>query len=291
MAGRRRPDENGRFHGGFRRKAEAVDAAAAGLAIRACPRGDRRTGPCLAPRGPGKSLCEQAFDALGEAARLAGRLAVEHAGEVEDEPDGVVEPGAGAPGRLLGELLHERMGRIDLEHGRARGLALAGEELFQAPVEGGGVGDQAGGARRQARRGAHVGDRIAQRLLHQRRERRDLGLGRGVFGLFLEERNGRQIHLALADRAERLAVVADGPHHPEAVHRVGQEQHLDAARAKTFEERARFETGQVLARQIIDLGLVGPHVGDIVLEAAPALAGRVALAGHVALVGETGWGS
>ena len=46
---------------------------------------------------------------------------------------------------------------------------------------------------------------------------------------------------ALRHRLERLAFEVRRDRHPEAVDRVGQQQHLDAARPEAFELRRGFE--------------------------------------------------
>ena len=72
----------------------------------------------------------------------------------------------------------------------------------------------------------------------------------------------------MGHRLERLAVEADPRHDPEAVDRIGQQQHLDAAGAKTFEVRRGFKPRQIVAgqktqRPIRTIKLLGPLAHDL----------------------------
>ena len=57
---------------------------------------------------------------------------------------------------------------------------------------------------------------------------------------------------------------------PEAVDRIGQQQHLDAAGAESFQMRRGLEAVDVVAREVVDRGLVLLERADIVLQAPPA---------------------
>src|SRR5579883_3094670 len=132
---------------------------------------------------------------------------------------------------------------------------MRGEHLFELPVRAEFRRDEAGEAVGQALGGAHLADRVAQRLLEEGEERRDLGRWRfaGWLGA-LDKRNGFDIGGALRDRLERLAVVPGGGRYPECVDRVGQQQNLDAAGAESFKLRAGLDALQVLAGQIENRG-------------------------------------
>ena len=80
------------------------------------------------------------------------------------------------------------------------------------------------------------------------------------------ERDQVEIGGTLGHRLERLAVEAERRAHPEAIDRIGQQQHLDVARLVAFELRARRRLRRILGGEIIDRRLVRLEAGDIVLE-------------------------
>src|SRR3977135_112812 len=61
-------------------------------------------------------------------------------------------------------------------------------------------------------------------------------------GGLVEQRHEAEIDLALAQRLERLALEIERQRGPEGIDRVGQQQHLDAARARRLELRILFQT-------------------------------------------------
>ena len=140
---------------------------------------------------------------------------------------------------------------------------MRGEHLFELAVGAEFGRDQAGDAVGQPVRGAHLGDLVPQRLLEERKQRRDLAgrLGRRVRPL--DERDRLDVGGALAHRLERLAVESRRRRHPEGVDRVCQQQHFDAARLEPFELRARGEALGVIAGQVKDRRLVLAQRGDI----------------------------
>ena len=82
-------------------------------------------------------------------------------------------------GRILvaGDRRHQRMAQVDLEDRLGgRRLVLHRQQAFQLAVRAVAAGDQAGRARRQPLRGAHVGDALAERVL-------DHGDRRGLVGV------------------------------------------------------------------------------------------------------------
>ena len=83
-----------------------------------------------------------------------------------------------------------------------------------------------------------------------------------------------EIDVALAQRPQRLAVEVLRHHRPEGVDRIGQQQDLDAARPRRLELGIGFQPLDALAHEIVDLGLVGLEVGDILLERAQATFAR-----------------
>ena len=108
---------------------------------------------------------------------------------------------------------------------------MRGEHLLELAVGAEFGRDQAGDAVGQAVGGAHFGDLVPQRLLEEGEQRRDLAarLGRGVRAL--DKRDRLDVGRALAHRLERLALEARRGRHPEGVDRIGEQQHLDPARA------------------------------------------------------------
>ena len=102
-------------------------------------------------------------------------------------------------------------------------------------------------------------------------QRRDLGGRLGGRRRPLGERNRLDVGGALADRLERLALEAGRGRNPERVDGIGEQQHLDASRAKTFELRARGQALGVLAGEVVDRGLVLAQVLDIIGERAVAV--------------------
>ena len=114
---------------------------------------------------------------------------------------------------------------------------------------------------------------VAERLLEEGEQGRDLAgrLGRGVRPL--DERDRLDVGRALAHRLERLAVESRRGRHPERVDRVGEQQHLDAARLEPFELRARGEPLGVVAGQVIDRRLVLAQSRDILRQR--PVAGRI----------------
>ena len=85
-------------------------------------------------------------------------------------------------------------------------------------------------------------------------------------------------------RFKRLAIKTQRRPHPEAVDRVGQQQHLDIARLVAFELRAGFGLGGILGGEIVDGGLVFLQARDIVLEAHPAALGGLEAGDVIELV-------
>ena len=151
---------------------------------------------------------------------------------------------------------------------------VRGEHLFELPVGAEFGRDQAGDAVGQAVRRANLGDLVAERLLEEGEQRRDLA---GRFGRRvrpLDERDRLDVGRALAHRLERLAVEARGRRHPERVDRIGEQQDFDAARLETLELRARREALGVVAGEIEDRRLVLAQRGDIVGERAVAVGMR-----------------
>ena len=86
--------------------------------------------------------------------------------------------------------------------------------------------------------------------------------------LVVEQRDQTEIDVALAQRFQRLAAEIERRRGPERVDRIGQQQHLDAARLGRFELRVRLQALDAVADQIIDLGLVRLEVLDILLQRA-----------------------
>src|SRR5690606_33334715 len=107
-------------------------------------------------------------------------------------------------------------------------------------------------------------------------------LGRPLLRLALvDQRNGGQVHLALAEGAERLALECQAQRRPEVVNSVREEQHLDTAGAGGLELRATCQPADIVASEEIDLVLVRPEVGDVVGERAPAVSGGAAEPGQL----------
>ena len=167
--------------------------------------------------------------------------------------------------------LHEIVAHVELEDRLGAAAAiLARQQALQLAVAALRAGDQAGGAVGQALRGAHVGDLLAKRVLDGLDDGRVLVGRRLLLGRLVEQRHQREIDVALAQRLERLAVEVLRHHRPEGVDRIGQQQHLDAARAGGLELGIGFHPLRALADEIVDLGLVGLEVGDVLLERAQA---------------------
>ena len=153
------------------------------------------------------------------------------------------------------------MPRVDLKDRLGGGIQppCPRKQPFERPV-GPGIGrDQADGAVGQPIRGAHLRHRIAEDCLREGEKILDLFFharrrfrGRGV-----SAGDEREIRRTLRHRLERLAVERDARHHPKTVHRIGQQQHLDAAGAEAFKMRRSGETADVVAGEVIDCGLIG----------------------------------
>src|SRR5437016_3970244 len=129
---------------------------------------------------------------------------------------------------------------------------------------------------RQALRGAHVRHPLAERKLHGGDHARLVGLvfvSLRLILLVVERRHQAEIDITLAQGLERLAVEVELRRGPERIDRVAEQQHLDAARAGSFELGIGFEPLRAFADQIIDLGLIFFQIGDVLLERT-RLAGR-----------------
>ncbi len=167
------------------------------------------------------------------------------------------------------------MAHVQLEDRLGAGATVgARQQAVELAVAALGAGDQAGGALGQALRGTHVGDLVAQRLLHGLQDGRVV-VARGlVLGLVIEERDQAEVDIALAQRAQRLAFELLRHGRPEGIDRIGQQQHFDATGARRLELGIGFQPLRALAHEIVDLRLVGLEVGDVVLERARAVTGR-----------------
>ena len=163
------------------------------------------------------------------------------------------------------------MARVDLEHGLGGGLepARAGQQLLELAVHPRIGRDEADRAFGQALGHAHVGHRITERRLHEGDEVVDrLRCRRRRLGAF-GKRDQAEIGKALRHRLERLAVEIHARGGPEAVDMIGEQQHLDPARAEALELRRRGEPVEIGPERVIDRGLVVLEAGGIVLERTP----------------------
>ena len=179
-----------------------------------------------------------------KAAGSGKRLAFEDARLVEQQPGEIAERigGALAPDQLA-EAGDQGMAGIDLEDalGGFRKLAVLLEEALEMHVEVALVGNEADRAVGEAVGDAHVLYRVAQRKLEERDEARDRAVGLGIRRLLLL--GGAElveIGLAARHRFENVGLVLAERGHPEIIDRIGQQQHLDLARAEAFELRALF---------------------------------------------------
>ena len=80
-----------------------------------------------------------------------------------------------------------------------------------------------------------------------------------ALALGLDQRDQRQVRGPLRDRLERLALVIDARRDPEAVDRIGQEQHLDATRPKALQLGRGLQPREIGAGHVVDRGLVLPQ--------------------------------
>ena len=167
---------------------------------------------------------------------------------------------------------------VELEDGFAAAAAvLAFEQALQFAIPPLRARHQAGGAVGQARRGLHLRHLVAEHLLGGLQHRGIVldRIGAGLLGLlFVDERDQAEIDFALAQRLERLAFEFLRHRRPEGIDRIGQQQHLDAARLRGLELGIGLQTVEAVAHQIVDLRLVGLQVGHILLDRARRVAGR-----------------
>src|SRR5271165_2006117 len=221
-------------------------------------------------------LLHNPAQASGESLRVLDLPPFHEPRLVEHQPGGVLDQGlVTAVAKAARERRRHRMGRVDFEDGLgAFGEApMRRQHLFQLPVGAEIRRDEAGDAVGQAVGGADLRDLLLQRLLEEGEEGRDLAGRLGRRRRTLDERDRLDVGCALAHRLERLAVVSGAGRDPEGVDGVGEQQHFDAAGAKTFELRARGEALRIVAGEVIDRRLVVAQICDILCES--PVAGRM----------------
>ncbi len=126
----------------------------------------------------------------------------------------------------------------------------------------------------QPLRGTDIGNTLAEVLLQRRDDQIIVGgVARGFLRLSLGERNEAEVHIALAQRTQRLAAEVKRRRGPQRIDVVRQQQHLDTAGRGGLELRVRLQPLQAFTDQIINLGLVRLEVVDILLQR-PRLAHR-----------------
>ena len=228
-------------------------------------------------RGPPQPAHHEALSLVAKAAGSAGtspsRICACSNSSADESADLVVAARLGAAERLhqIGwRMLSSRIGLAPRRGSGARQQAL---ELAVGALR---AGDQAGGAVGQALRGAHVGDALAQRLLHGGDHRRvvdRLGGGSSLGRLVSSSGTRPKSTSPWLSDLQRLALEVLRHRGPERIDRIGQQQHLDAARARRLELRIGLQPLGAVADEVIDLGLVGLEVGDVLLERARRIAG------------------
>src|SRR5690606_29779071 len=122
-------------------------------------------------------------------------------------------------------------------------------------------------------RGANIRYRLTEGRFDEGDEGGDLVRRFGRRCFTVAQRNQAEIGEALRDRLERLALEVDPRTGPEAVHLIGQQQHVDAAGTEAFELRRGRQTIEIASYRIIDGGLIVLQAGDIVLQRTPFVAG------------------
>src|SRR5271169_478807 len=129
------------------------------------------------------------------------------------------------------------------------------------------VGDETDGAVSQPVGTAHILDRVAERQLEDRDQAGELGRRRRQFlRLLVGWDDLDEINAAAGRRFEWLFLVGADRRHPEFVDWIGQQQYLDAARAKPFELRAALDDIEIFAGDRIDRLLPRSHRRDIVVQ-------------------------
>ena len=183
------------------------------------------------------ALSQHAREAIGKQFRIRRPVALQHPRLVEQQMRRVLlqRPLVFAERR---ERDHKLMSRIDLQDRLRRRVqpACSRQQLFQRPVGACIRSNQADRTVGEPVRGAHFGDRVAERVLHESQKVLDRIMQlRRRYLLRVEQRNERQIGRALGHRFERFALEPKASHDPEAVDRVRQQQNLDAAGAEALE--------------------------------------------------------
>ena len=175
-----------------------------------------------------------------------------------------------------GDGFHQRMTDIQFQDRLCANAApLARQQTLDLKIRPMFRGHETGRAVRKPLRGAHLGDMLAERCLHCA----DDSLGVGLIKLDLlvrrlfEQRHEPEIDIALAERLEGLAAEVQRQGGPERVDRIAQQQHLDAALARCFELGIGLEPLRALAGKVINLGLIGLQIGDIIFERPVATGG------------------
>ena len=168
------------------------------------------------------------------------------------------------------------MARVEFQHrlDAAASPPSGGQQPLQLPIHRLIRGDQTHRALGQPLRRTHVRDLIGQRLLGEGDEAADLRRGLRRRRLALGQRDQAQIGQTLRHRLERLALPIGPSANPEVVDLIGEQQHLDPARAEPLQLRRGLQPRQIRTSGIIHRRLVLAE--GIVLQRAPIVAGGAA---------------
>ena len=163
------------------------------------------------------------------------------------------------------ELLHERVPRVDLQHG-LDGQPGALQSAREVDVDLGLVGHDAGRGGGQAGRHAHVPGLTREQVFQLGQQTGEVGAGLLVSSLLRLIRQRDEIGTALRYRLESFPVeVAEAGDDP-VVDRFPEEQDLDALGAEGLQVRAAGRGGQRRSDQVIDLLLTVLHASHVVAE-------------------------
>ena len=155
-------------------------------------------------------------------------------------PKSAPVPATGKKGRQhqsgRGDRRHQRMVQIDFENRfGADAAVLPRQQPLKFAIGAMAAGDQTRRARGEALRGADIGDAIAKVQLDRGDNRRLVGVGFALILLaVVEQRNQREVDIALTQGFQRLAFEIKRCRAPERIDRIGEKQNLDAASGPDF---------------------------------------------------------